>query len=92
MLVHQIHAITAFLNDDLKEEIYVEQPLGFVQQGKENLVCKLNKSLYGLKQSPCCWNEKLTSHMRSLGFKESNADPCVFTQINKRRKVEVIAV
>ena len=92
MLVHQMDVITAFLNGDLKEEIYMEQPPGFVQEGKENLVCKLNKSLYGLKQSPRCWNEKFTSHMKSLGFKESTADPCVFTRINKRGKVEVIAV
>jgi hypothetical protein len=49
---------TTFLNYDLKKEIYVEQPEGFTQ-GDEHLVCKLHKSLYGLKQSLRAWNQKL---------------------------------
>jgi len=46
--------VTAFLNG-LEEEIYMEQPDGYIQPGQEHLVCKLQKSLYGLKQSPRCW-------------------------------------
>ena len=49
---------TTFLHGDLKEEIYIEQPNGFKERGKENLVCKLKKSLYGLKQVPCQWYKK----------------------------------
>ena len=48
--------VTAFLNGDLKEEIYMEQLPGYIQSGQEELVCKLKKSIYGLKQSP--WNSK----------------------------------
>ena len=51
MLVHQMDVVTAFLNSTLEEEIYMEQPSHYVEKGKEKLVCKLNKSLYGLKQS-----------------------------------------
>ena len=69
----------------------MEQPPGYVQKGKEKLVCKLKKSLYGLKQSPRCWNEKLTQHVKSLGFEESGADPCIFTR-KKNQKVEIIAI
>ena len=46
---------SAFLNDDLHEEIYMAQPQGFVKQGSEHLVCKLKKSIYGLKKSPREW-------------------------------------
>ena len=83
--------ITAFLNGDLNEDIYMEQPPGYVQEGKEKLVCKLKKSLYGLKQSPRCWNKKLTQHVKSLGFEESGTDPCIFTR-RKNQKVEIIAI
>ena len=57
--VHQMDVVSAFLNGDLTEEIYMKQPPGYVQSGKEELVGKLRKSIYGLKQSPRCWNEKL---------------------------------
>ena len=59
MEIHQMDVETAFLNGWLKEDIYMKQPEGFVSPGQHNLVCKLKRSLYGLKQSPRCWNEVL---------------------------------
>ena len=89
--VHQMDVVSAFLNGDLTEEIYMKQPPGYVQSGKEELVCKLRKSIYGLKQSPRCWNEKLCNHLKSLGFKESGTDPCVFIQ-SEQNNMKIIAV
>ena len=53
--VEQIDVKTTFLHGDLEEEIYMKQPKGFAMKGKKELVCKLKKSLYGLKQSPRMW-------------------------------------
>ena len=58
LYVHQMDMKTAFLNGDLNEEIYMEQPEGFVLPGNEHKVCKLVKSLYGLKQAPKQWHHK----------------------------------
>ena len=81
MHVHQMDVVTAFLNGRLEEEVYMEQPEGYQQPGKEALVCKLKKSLYGLKQSPRCWNSEFKLFVESLGFQQSSADPCVFIKI-----------
>ena len=89
--IHQMDVVSAFLNGELKEEIYMRQPPGYELKGKEELVCKLRKSIYGLKQSPRCWNEKLCNHLKSLGFKESGADSCVFIQ-SGGKGMKIIAV
>ena len=68
MLIHQMDVVTAFLNGELSEEIYMQQPDGYVIPGKEHLVCKLKKSLYGLKQSPRCWYNAFHMYVESIGF------------------------
>ena len=54
--IHQMDVKTTFLNGNLEEEIYMDQPEGFVEPGKESKVCTLTKSLYGLKQAPNLWH------------------------------------
>ena len=72
---------TVFLHGDLEEEIYMEQPEGFKVDGKENFMCKLRKSLYGLKQARRQWYNKLESVMEEKDYKKTSSDHCVFVKI-----------
>ena len=76
--LHQMDVTTAFLNGELREEVYMKQPEGYAVEGKEELVCKLRKSIYGLKQSPRCWNSALDSHLKEMGFVQAAGDPCLY--------------
>ena len=76
--VEQMDVKTAFLHGDLEEELYMEQPEGFIAQGKEDYVCKLKKSLYGLKQAPRQWYKKFEFVMGEHGYKKTTSDHCVF--------------
>ena len=75
--LYQVDVTTAFLNGILEEEVFMRQPEGFVIEGQEHLVCKLKRSLYGLKQSPCCWNSTLDEYLKRLGFVQLTNDPCI---------------
>ncbi|KAJ9560716.1 hypothetical protein OSB04_005876 [Centaurea solstitialis] len=78
--VEQMDVKTAFLHGDLDKEIYMEQPEGFQVKGKEDYVCRLQKSLYGLKQAPRLWYNKFESVMGKQGYKKTTSDHCVFFQ------------
>lgn len=78
MAVHQMDVKTAFLNGHLEEEIYMTQPEGF-ERGKQ-LVCRLNRSLYGLKQASRAWNARFHSFVERLGFRRSSSDPCLYVK------------
>ncbi|PHT58324.1 hypothetical protein CQW23_00687 [Capsicum baccatum] len=87
--IHQMDVKTAFLNGDLEEEIYMEQPESFVVPGKENKMCKLVKSLYGLKQAPKQWHEKFDQTMLANGFKINECDKCVYIKDTQNHQVIV---
>ena len=76
--LHQLDVTTAFLNGKLKEVVYIRQPEGFVAEGQEHLVCRLKRSIYGLKQSPWLWNATIDGFLKQLGFLQSQSDPCVY--------------
>lgn len=80
MLIHQMEVVVAFLNGKL-DEVFMKQPEGYVEKGKEHLVCKLKKSLYGLKQSPRCWNTSSEEYMESINFHINTADPSDYQKI-----------
>jgi hypothetical protein len=71
--LHQMDIKNVFLHGDLKE-VYMEQPLGYVDQTHLNLVCRLKKVLYGLKQAPKVWFYKIGQYLVTSGFQTSNAD------------------
>lgn len=76
--VHQMDVTSAYLNGELDEEIFMRQPPGFAAKGQEQLVCKLQKSLYGLKQAGRSWNHKIDGELKSIGFTQSTADSCIY--------------
>lgn len=67
-----------FLHGELEEEIYMLQPKGLEEKGKENLVCRLTKSLYGLTQAPRCWYKRFDSFIISLGYNQMSSDHCTY--------------
>ena len=65
---------STFLNEDLEEEVYMEQPEGFQLTYNTNHVCKLKKELYVLKQVPRAWHYRLDKYIQDKGFKKGNVD------------------
>ena len=76
--LHQMDVKTAFLNGELTEEIFLKQPEGFVVKGYEEHVCKLKRSIYGLKQSARCWNSELDKKLKNMNFQQCKSDPCIY--------------
>jgi len=85
MEIHQMDVKIAFINDKLEEEIYMEQPQGSCT--------KLHKSLYGLKQSPRAWNQKLDAFLKNIEFMKSEADPSVYiAQVGMDEQITLVEV
>jgi hypothetical protein len=73
--LHQMDVKTVFLNGEIEEEAYIEQTEGFVIHNEKYHVCRLKKTIYGLKQAPHAWYKKMDGFLMSLGFNKSTADP-----------------
>nr|GEY21655.1 retrovirus-related Pol polyprotein from transposon TNT 1-94 [Tanacetum cinerariifolium] len=82
MVVYQMDVKTAFLNGNMREEVYVSHPDGFVDPDNLNYVYKLKKALYGLKQTPCAWYDMLSSFLISQDFSKGSVDPTLFIRRN----------
>ena len=74
----------AFLNGDLEEDVYMNQPEGFSVKGKEHMVCKLKKSIYRLKQASRQWYLKFNDTIISFGFKKNTVDRCIYMKVSGR--------
>ena len=90
--LHQFDVKNAFLHGDLEEEVYMDSPPGCkMGPNTSNMVCKLRKSLYGLKQSPRAWFGKFSKSMKDFGYKQSNSDHTLFLK-HKKGKVTALIV
>ncbi|KAL0540394.1 hypothetical protein IC582_024631 [Cucumis melo] len=81
----------AFLNGDLVEEVYMSLPLGFETLFGQK-VCKLQKSLYGLKQSPRTWFDRFTTFVKSQWYSQGHSDHTLFTKVSKTGKIAILIV
>ncbi len=80
MELHQMDVDTAFLNGDIEEDIYMDQPTDYVESSGSNMVCKLQRSLYGLKQAPRVWNNVIDKFLKQSGYVQSQADVCIYVK------------
>ena len=76
--VFQLDVKSAFLNGELEEEVYVEQPQGFEVKGKEEKVYRLRKALYRLKQAPRAWNKRIYGYFLQYGLERSPSEPSLY--------------
>jgi hypothetical protein len=88
--LHQMNVKMTFLNGDLYENIYIAQSKGFVVEGKENLGCRLKKSIYGLKQASRQWYLKFDETIRKFGFKKDEEDNCIYAKFKNGKFIFLI--
>ncbi|RVW43051.1 Retrovirus-related Pol polyprotein from transposon RE1 [Vitis vinifera] len=90
--LHQLDVKNAFLNGDLEEEVYMDIPAGLETTSNFNKVCRLRKSLYGLKQSPRAWFERFTKVVKGYGFVQCQSDHTLFVKHFPEGKLAIIIV
>ncbi|KAI3690760.1 hypothetical protein L2E82_48967 [Cichorium intybus] len=89
--VHQMDVKSAFLNRTLKEDVYIDQPTGYVKKGEEHKVCHLKKALYGLKQAPRAWYSRIEDYFLNHGFRKCPFEHTLFIQ-ERRGKIVMVCV
>ena len=89
--LHQMDVKIALLNGELDNEIYMKQPDGYIDKQRPYVVCKLQKSIYGHKQSARCWNLSIDQFLKGFGYTQSDADPCIYSKL-KDSSLMIIAL
>ena len=82
---------TTFIYGEVEQEVYLEQPDGFVVCNKESHVCKLKKALYGLKQPPRVWYDRIDGFLQSLGFSKSIVDPNLYFKVVENQPIILVS-
>ncbi|GAA0139391.1 transmembrane signal receptor [Lithospermum erythrorhizon] len=90
--VFQLDVKSAFLQGELEEEVFVDQPQGYEVAAKEHQVYKLHKALYGLKQAPRAWYSKIESHFGREGFQKCSSEQTLFTKKNAVGKIIIVSI
>ena len=88
--LHQMDVRTNFLNGDLVEDVYMSQPIGIEEVGKEHMVCKLHKSIYGLKQASRQWYHKFDEVVVVNGFMENTVDQCIYMKVCESKYISLV--
>ena len=88
--IWQMNVKTVFLNGNLDEEMYMMQLEGFIAKNRKHMVCKLKRSIYGLKQASRSWNIRFEQAIKSFGFDQNLDEPCVSER--HKDKVEIFLV
>jgi hypothetical protein len=88
--VYQMDVKSTFLNGYLEEEVYIEQPEGFLLSENEDYVCRLKKALYGLKQAPRAWYSRLDKYLQQQGFKRGTTDSNLYIKIDNAEMLIIV--
>ncbi|KAK1696332.1 hypothetical protein QYE76_013029 [Lolium multiflorum] len=80
--IWQMDVKTAFLNGDIEEELYMVQPKGFVDPKNADMVCKLQRSIYGLKQASRSWNRRFDKVIKDFGFIQCHGEACIYKKVS----------
>jgi hypothetical protein len=80
--VYQMDVKSSFLNGELEEEVYIEQPEGFQLSENVEYVCKLKKALYGKKQVPRAWYSRLDKYLQQAGFRKGSANNNLYIKVS----------
>jgi hypothetical protein len=88
--IYQMDVKSTFLNGTLEEEVYVEQPEGFMLTENQDYVCKIKKSLYGLKQAPRAWFSRLDQYLQKQGYKRGTTDNNLYIKIEDQNMIVVV--
>eukprot|EP01018_Ginkgo_biloba_P024025 Gb_18982 [translate_table: standard] len=90
--IYQMDVKSAFLNGELSEEVYMQQPPDFIILGQENKVYKLKKSLYKLKQSPRAWYARIDQHFHKQGFIQGESDNNIYVSVRSPNQIIIFIV
>ena len=90
--MYQLNVKSAFLNEVLQEEVYVDQPEGFIVQGREDKVYRLHKALYGLKKAPRAWYGEIDTYFSQCGFRKSLSEPTLYIKSRGEKDIIIVSI